>query len=279
MSSNTPGTTNRTLQSGSARKRMIWMMASSVMLVLMLVGIGTGVYMLNQRQGTPADASWPDNLKEFILCAPDQCSQYPAERVVYQGTFEAGDLHITGTITRNSGDEQLNEHVLIFLDDKQIFSSFDQPGMPVDAVENISFTVKVTEGLHTLTVRHGDDSANPTSSGSVAVQISWDQVEAPTPTPTVPQQTQCPLIKIYNEAGQELAADEMVMGETIRLGIKRDISVLSNPSRAQFSTDGGANWHTTNTLNTNDEFIWDFEVPNSSSITIIGQLCDSTTCI
>jgi hypothetical protein len=145
---------------------------------------------------TPTPTPLPIAETELTLCAkrqqPPGC---PYEQVVAEQQFEAGTLIMTGRLLRNSGDAQLNEHAQIWVDDQRVFASYDQPGVGNTELFGPVF-VHVEPGVHRVVVRHGDDSANPASAGSITVNITVAfQIDAvtltPTPTPS-PSPTSTP---------------------------------------------------------------------------------------
>jgi hypothetical protein len=90
--------------------------------------------------------------------------------VVVNRDYDRGTLSITGNLFRNSGDRQLNEDLLIFVDDRQVFASYDSPDCGerelIDPLE-----VALDAGEHNVLVRHGDDSKEPDSPGSIEADI------------------------------------------------------------------------------------------------------------
>jgi len=134
---------------------------------------------------TPASpAPTPISITDLSLCAQNrQREGCPYEQVIVERYFEGGTLSLTGSMFRDSGDAQLNEHAQIWVDDQQVFASYDRPGRgetePFGPV-----LVHVEPGAHRVVVRHGDDSEKPKSAGSIDIQIALAFLMDPlTPTP------------------------------------------------------------------------------------------------
>jgi len=101
------------------------------------------------------------------------CALYrQSESCPYTATVAAwnypGTSIISGNVYRNSKNEQENEHLLLQVDDRTIYASYDQR----DNAENEPFgpiPVCLGPGQHTISIRHGDTSNPPSSAGSVTL--------------------------------------------------------------------------------------------------------------
>lgn len=86
----------------------------------------------------------------------------------------------------------------------------------------------------------------------------------------------CSDVKIYNQEGDEIATDEMMVGDTIMLAVTGETTDTAGITQARFSTDGGSTWETTTTKNSDNEFTYEFVVPDETEITIDAQVYNPT---
>jgi hypothetical protein len=87
---------------------------------------------------------------------------------------------VSGSLTRDSGDEQSNESLKFVLDSQVVFISEDQSGRPKDYVERLKPPLEffVEDGEHTFVIQHLDDRKEPPSAGSIDFDIEISFVPA-----------------------------------------------------------------------------------------------------
>lgn len=124
-------------------------------------------------ESTPAVPTVIDIPKVRVCAKNAQTAKCPYEQLLLDTWFAQGTLSISGSIFRNSGDEQLNEDVLLFVDGTQIFVSYDKAGS--SQVEPFGpLLLRVEEGNHHILIRHGDEGEHPSSPGSVSVEMALE---------------------------------------------------------------------------------------------------------
>lgn len=137
---------------------------------------------------TPAFTPIPTSIFGLHVCAKNRpvLPGCPYQQVVAVQHHDRAILTISGSLFRDSGDNQLNEHIQILIDDQEIFASYDELGKGETELID-SLMVNLEAGGHTMVIRHGDDSKKPQSAGSIEVDIEMSFVPngvGPTPPPT-----------------------------------------------------------------------------------------------
>lgn len=247
----------------SDHKKIAW---SAVVAILLLAAIPLSVYLVQQQQQLDTEASWSGFFEGVHLCALSGTKPTcPFTTDLSTETYQVeSTVLVSGNIYRNSGDEQLNEDVGLFLDGEEIFRSEDRAGMPENHTEPfgpLEFTIQ--PGEHTFSARHLDSSNNPSSAGSVGIDIAISVVD---------YTAMCREIKIYDLEGNQLSVDEVYIDQQVQLAVLGDVTEPQGLTKARFSFDGGSSWQETNQKNSQGEYYLNWTVPDETEIDLQAQV-------
>lgn len=236
-------------------------------LLVMVASVAVTMLLLQRTQYRSSSAEWPANYAEYVLCAPNSaCGKsglFPSEKVMFQGQL-AGSVKISGSILRDSGDQEPNESVALYLDDDKIFESLDRPGMQPMSEEPFEVTIEVEEGFHRIVAKHADTSSSPATAGSLAVSLTVEQ--------TGEYSLSCNLVKVYDLDWQPLAADDVYVGQTIYLAVSGQTNHPDGITKARFSPDNKQTWIETTQTNDQGEYYIEYQIESEDPITLYAQV-------
>ncbi|MCB0166547.1 MAG: hypothetical protein KDI79_20130, partial [Anaerolineae bacterium] len=183
-------------------------------------------------------ADWSAQVEEVKLHAEHQpCGgDFVYQQLIASREDGAGTLRLTGTVHRNSGNEQLHEDVEILVDDQIVLKIDDYLDSP--EYEPFDHEMKLPAGRHEVVVRHGYHDPRPQSCESVRVAIQADftteqQAQAPTGT------AGCNGGSVYNPNAFPIDIKYMVDGRPCP---ECGVAAQSTQEIAYTFTDVGLHW-------------------------------------